>query len=95
MLRLAGAASGVLVMGAAFTGAATARPFFAEVVQTRSESAKGRTCTQLRNECDHHGFIVEEKPAVQAARCARYWDFCMKIGIYHDGRRTIPGVIRE
>lgn len=95
MLRLAGATSGVLVMGAAFTGVATAQPLFVEVVPTRSESAKGRTCTQLRDECDHHGFIVEEKPAVQAARCARYWDFCVKTGVYHDGKRTITGVIRE
>ena len=38
---------------------------------------------------------VEEKPAVQAGRSARYWDFCMKTGLFHDGMRRIPGVIRE
>ena len=93
--RLAGAACGVLVMMAAFAGAAKAQLLLQEAVPTRSGSATSRTCTQLRNDCDHRGFIVDEKAALQAARCARYWEFCIKTGIYHDGNRTVTGVIRE
>ena len=86
----------VLMMVVGLADAAKAQFLPQEAVPTRSGSATSRTCTQLRNDCDHRGFIVDKKAAaLQAARCARYWDFCIKSGIYHDGRRTITGVIRE
>lgn len=61
---------------------------------TPSGPARGKTCTQIDHECPR-GFGSGGKAGRQSARCTRIWEFCIKTGVYHDGKRTITGVVRE
>jgi hypothetical protein len=61
--------------------------------QTPSGPARGKSCSDIDRECvryDFGGKIDESQ-----LRCLRYKEFCLRTGVYYDGRRTITGVVRE
>jgi hypothetical protein len=61
---------------------------------TPSGPARGKTCSDIDRECVRYDFGGGEGAATEL-RCQRYKNFCLRTGVYHDGRRTITGVLRE
>lgn len=80
-----------LVM-ASLAGGASGQSLLEPWEPTLSGPARGKSCTQLDRDCIR---TFGPRTNAQSARCARIWQFCIRTGVYHDGERTVTGVIRE
>jgi len=61
------------------------------VLSTPSGEARGRTCSQLVQECVSHNTRV----GAPTDRCETYRASCMRTGVYEDRGRRITGVVRR